>query len=112
MFLLLIAVGITVPMRLFLINAMIYKSLFQRFYRVRKPAVGNVVNLALECWDLAVTSGFMVVRLLKVIFTTFLYAGRLDIPLLSDTANRAGIMYIDTFPMILRLNLLAIDAHR
>lgn len=105
------AVAITMMARTIIV-IFFKRTLFQGFYRKKNPALINILNLMIECWDLAITAGYVIVRFAKILVITYIYIGRFDIPLLSDLSNRAGPLYIDMFPLILRANLLAIESHR
>lgn len=105
-----IGIAITIALRMLVVAK--FKSFFAGFYRKKSPAFGNIFNLALESWDFGITSGYVVLRFIKIILVTFSYIGRFDTPLLSEEANNAGCFYVDTYPLILRSCLLGMDAHR
>ena len=66
------------------------RHFYKGFYRAKQPALVNIVNLALECWDLGLTAGFVFLRSFKIALTSIIFIGRFDIPLLSDEANKAA----------------------
>jgi hypothetical protein len=102
----------------FVINVAIKVSLtmifrlkcFASFYR-RHPAIANIVGLMFECWNIALASGFVVIRAVKLIFTSASYIGRVDIPML-HIHGRLRPWSVDLYPMIFRADVLAHEAHR
>lgn len=59
------------------------------FYR-KQVAKDNFMNVVLECWNIAISSGFMLVRSAQLLLVTACYLGRLDTPLL---ASGVGVVY-------------------
>ena len=53
------------------------------FYR-KRPIVGNIATLALECWHIALTIGFMAARVVKIMLCAAFYVGRVDTPVLAE----------------------------
>lgn len=106
-----IGVIITILLKMIIVISF-SRSHFAGFYRKRNPAVGNIINLLLECWNIGVTTGYVLVRVIKILIITFIYIGRFDTELLSRDANKMGNVYLDGFPLVLRQDLLSTDSHR
>lgn len=87
------------------------RYLFRAFFRER-AALANFVSLALECWNLALTSGFMLVRSSKLLLVTAFYLGRIDTPVLAPGVGVVGPLIMDGYPVIFRKDLLVHEAHR
>ena len=83
---------------------------YRSFYR-RRPAVTNIVGLALECWNIALAVGFVTARSIRILIATFFYMGRIDIPML-NTNTRIGPLHVDFYPMLFRKDILLHEAHR
>lgn len=86
------------------------------YYRM-ETMKDNFMNLVLECWNLGVSSGFMLVRACQLFFLTACYLGRLDTPMLADGVGvfNLGIVKnvaLDSYPIAFRKDLLSHDAHR
>lgn len=65
-----------------LITLFLNKYSFVGFYR-KRPVVANISNAAFESWLLATTSGFIVMRALKLIVVVVFNLGRFDRPILA-----------------------------
>lgn len=70
------------------------------------------MNTLLECWNIGLSSGIMLVRAIKLVLITVCYLGRLDTPLLADGVGLIGPIQLDSFPISFRKDLLQHDAHR
>ena len=81
------------------------------FYRIQ-PLYANISYLCFECWSLALTSSYIVVRGVKLILVVIGYIGRYDTPVLNDGVGQIGPLKLDNFPFMFRQDLLAIDSHR
>jgi hypothetical protein len=81
------------------------------FYR-RKPAIANITLLVRECGLVALTQGFVVLRIIRLFFTTCLYAGRLDTPFLYRGIGELGSYRVDTAPYLFQIDILQHEAHR
>ena len=53
------------------------------FYR-KQPYIGNLVTLALECWNIALTIGYVLARVAKISVCAIFYFGRMDTPVLAE----------------------------
>lgn len=40
------------------------------------------MHLVLECWNLGLSSGFMLLRVVRLVLTSIFYIGRMDTPFL------------------------------
>jgi hypothetical protein len=65
------------------------RSYYAAFYR-KKPAHANYMSVVLECWNIALTSGYMLVRTGYLIIASAMYIGRIDRPFLSEEAATFG----------------------
>ena len=72
----------------------------------------NFSNVCFECWHLAITSGFVLSRVITLLAIVLLYAGRYDQQLLANGVGEIGMTSLDTFPHLFKVDLLSIDAHR
>ena len=81
------------------------------FYR-KRPLFANISGLCFECWHLALTSSYIVVRCVKLILIVIGYIGRFDTPVLNQGVGEFGPLKLDAFPFIFKQDLLAIDSHR
>lgn len=46
--------------------------------------------LQLEAWNLGISVFFVVIRMVTLLITAFIYVARVDIPFLSDSADEVG----------------------
>ncbi len=74
--------------------------------------VANISNLAFECWHIAITSGYVVIRIVKLMIIVVIFIGRFDRPLLAAGIGEIGPIRLDNFPHVFKMDLLATDAHR
>ena len=63
------------------------------FYR-RHPFVNNILTIALECYSIATSVWFMIVRALTLIFMCALYLGRIDITFLAPGVGSFGEFHL------------------
>ncbi len=111
----LIGMGTTYLLRV-LVLLFLRRKYCAAYYRM-ETMKDNFMNLILECWNLGITSGFMLVRACKLFFLTACYLGRLDTPMLADGVGvlNLGIVKniaLDSYPIAFRKDLLSHDAHR
>lgn len=103
----LIGLSVTIVFKMVLIHVL-GKVNYAGFYR-RRPAVGNAATLALECWHVALTIGYMIARVVKIMLCAAFYIGRVDTPILAE----GGVGdKLDKFPHVYRKELLSAEAHR
>jgi len=86
-------------------------AFYKGFYRKNPPAV-NFVNLALECANFAISAGFVVIRMVKLLVTAALYVGRIDTPFLAKGVGQVGAMRLDNYPDVFLKDILSHEAHR
>jgi hypothetical protein len=84
---------------------------FIGYYR-KYPMFANISSLCYECWHLALTSGYIATRFLKLLLVMILYIARFDAPLLAKGVGEIGNLKLDSFPSFFKQDLLAMDAHR
>jgi len=83
----------------------------QAYYRHR-PAQANIAVLIRECGLVALTQGFVALRIAKLLLTTIVYVGRVDTPFLYTTAGQIGGFRIDSAPYMFQIDILQHEAHR
>lgn len=81
------------------------------FYRNR-PLFINVLNVVLECWNVALTSAYMIMRTILLYLITTFYLGRIDTPMLAPGVGHVNSFNVDVTPDGFRKDLLAHEAHR
>uniref|UniRef100_A0A6U6KSK7 Uncharacterized protein n=2 Tax=Odontella aurita TaxID=265563 RepID=A0A6U6KSK7_9STRA len=87
-------------------------KLYEAFYRP-KPARANIITLALEAANFALSFGFIIVRSVKLLFISAFYIGRIDTPFLAPgVGNPWGYFELDNYPTIFTKDILAHEAHR
>jgi hypothetical protein len=94
-----------------LVSLLLNKYSFIGFYR-KRPVLANIANVAFECWHLAVTVTFVIIRAVKLIVVVIVNLGRFDRPILAKGVGDIGPIALDNFPNIFAKDLLATDAHR
>lgn len=91
-------------------------KVFRRFYFSglyrRKPGAANIFHLVLECWNIALSSGFMLLRVVRLVLTAVFYVGRMDTPFLAEGVGVIFNSPLDSYPMAFRRDLIVHDAHR
>jgi hypothetical protein len=82
------------------------------FYR-KRPGGANVFMVLVECWNLALSSGYILARSIKFILLSILYISRVDTPFLADGVGwLVGNIPLDAYAIAFRKDLLIHDAHR
>jgi hypothetical protein len=82
------------------------------FYR-RHPAGANIFMVFIECWSLALSSGYILGRSLKFILLSILYIARVDTPFLADGVGwLVGDIQLDSYAISFQKDLLTHEAHR
>ena len=87
------------------VNRNIRKVAASAFYR-KKPSVANVTILIRECGLVALTQGFVVVRIFRLFLTTCFYIGRLDTPFLYNSVGHLGGYRVDGEPYMFQIDIL------
>jgi len=104
--------GIVVSMGFkIIVTAKLSSYSYAAFYR-KRPVLSNVVNVAFECWHLALAFGSVIARVGTLLFITFCYIGRIDQPFLAKGIGMLGSINLDNLPSVFRTDLLSVDAHR
>ena len=85
----------------------------QAFYR-KRVVFANVVMLMRECAYFALSVGFTIFRVAKLIGTTILFVGRVDTPFLAPGIGEieAFGFKLDNHPYVFLMDLLYHEAHR
>jgi hypothetical protein len=69
------------------------------FYR-KHPAGANIFMVFIECWNIALSSGYILARSLKFIILSILYIARVDTPFLSHGVGwLIGNIPLDVYPI-------------
>ena len=84
---------------------------FSGLYR-KKPGAANIMHLVLECWNLGLSSGFMLLRVVRLVLTALFYVGRMDTPFLAEGVGVIFNSPLDSYPMAFRRDLIIHEAHR
>jgi hypothetical protein len=85
----------------------------QAFYR-KRPRQANINLLFRECAYFALTIGYTFLRVAKIIFTTIVFVGRVDVPFLSPGIGEIEPLNykIDGMPYVFILDVMIHEAHR
>lgn len=83
------------------------RTAYAGFYR-KMPALAPAFMFALEVWNLALTIPVVLDRVLNLLLSAGLYAGRIDKPVLVEGL----VLNADELPRMFRQNLLSAEAHR
>jgi hypothetical protein len=94
-----------------LVNRNIRKVAASAFYR-QKPSVANVTILVRECGLVALTQGFVIFRIIRLLLTTCFYVGRVDTPFLYKSVGHIGGYRVDGEPYMFQIDILQHEAHR
>lgn len=84
---------------------------FSRFYR-KRPAVSNVISMLLESINFVLMTAVVVTRMLKLLVTSALYVGRLDIPILAPNVGNFQLFNLDSYNDWFMTDVLLVEAHR
>lgn len=88
---------------------------YTAFYR-RRPMQANFSSLALECANYALSVGFVLIRMIKLLITSALYVGRIDAFFLAPGVGELKIgklnFRLDNYPHIFLKDILSNEAHR
>lgn len=69
-------------------------------------------RVLLQTGLVALTQGFVAIRILKLLFTMILYIGRVDAPFLYQSCAQVGGFRIDREPYMFQIDILQHEAHR
>jgi hypothetical protein len=82
------------------------------FYR-RHPGGANIFMVLVECWNLALSSGYILARSIKFILLSILYISRVDTPFLAEGVGwLVGNIPLDAYAISFRKDIMIHDAHR
>lgn len=101
----LIGIGVTMMLRL-VVLVLLRKFLLAVYYR-KKVGVTNCIFVLLECWNIALSSGFLVVRSAVIFLIAIFYIGRIDTPFLAPGVGEIGDLVLDSSPVSYRKDLLS-----
>jgi hypothetical protein len=88
-----------------LVNRNIRKVAASAFYR-QKPSVANVTILVRECGLVALTQGFVIFCIIRLLLTTCFYVGRVDTPFLYKSVGHIGGYRVDGEPYMFQIDIL------
>jgi hypothetical protein len=80
-------------------------TMYRAFYRER-PFSANISLLALEWANFALSVGFILVRMIKLIISACMFIGRIDTPFLAENVGQLGPIELDNYPTIFMKDLL------
>ena len=81
------------------------------FYR-KHPAAINFINVVLECWNLALAVGTMLIRAIKHSIIAFCYIGRIDVRTYAPGVGIVGPLNLDSEHISFKNDLLIHEAVR
>jgi len=105
-------IGITVTVLLRMLILMFLRRQYCAAYYRKQTWQDNFMNTVLECWNIGISSGFMLIRSCQLFLLTACYLGRLDTPFLSSGVGVVNNIALDSYPNAFRKDLLSHDAHR
>jgi hypothetical protein len=100
-----IAIGFTIAIKL-VVLMLLRARFFSSFYR-KQPAGANIMMVVMECWNLGLSSGYILARSMKLILLAIFYIARVDTPFLADDV---GYIIGDTYPEYFRKDILIHEA--
>ena len=74
-------------------------TLYKSFYRER-PGIANIIVLALEWANFALSVGFVFARMVKLLIAAGMSIGRIDTPFLAPGVGRIGPIELDNSPTV------------
>lgn len=89
-------------------------ALVAGFYR-KRMALANLLFMLLECWNVALSAGFLFARTAVFLLLAIFYIGRIDTPFLAhevDKFDLAPNLSLDRGPVVYRKDLLLHESHR
>jgi hypothetical protein len=87
------------------------QKLFAAFYR-KRPGAANIMLTVLECWNVGLSTLYMITRSVVLILITALFIARIDTPMLAPGVGQIGPILLDGGPFAFCKDLLIHDAHR
>lgn len=88
----------------YLLTIMLRKKLYIAFLR-KRPCLGNLSALAMECWNIGLGGGVLIGRLTQFILASAFWVGRIDVPFLDSEVNLFGYRF-DYAPANFRKDVL------
>jgi len=92
---------------LFISRRMFYEGLYRT-----NPVKAIFTILALECGNVGLAAGFMLVRMFKLMAVAIMYVGRVDTPVLAEGVGAFGPIKLDDTAILFRRDIVAHEAHR
>jgi hypothetical protein len=109
-----IGLSVTVGLK-YVVLLFLRRHYFAAFYR-KQPAQANVLNVVLECWNVGLSTGYVLARGCMLLLATALHIGRIDVPFLAPGVKQFGYgmlsIDLDSYPTAYRKALLSSEAHR
>lgn len=90
------------------------KFLIAGFYR-KNLAATNFLFMLIECWNVALSAGFLFARTAVFLLLSIFYMGRIDTPFLANEVDKFDLapnLSLDRGPIVYRKDLLLHEAHR
>jgi hypothetical protein len=97
----LIGIAVTLGVKM-LVLVLLRRFLMVVFYR-KKIALSNIVFVLLECWNIALSTGFLVARAGLIFGVAIFYLGRIDTPFLAPGVGQFGKVSLDKVGSVLKL---------
>ena len=75
-----------------LLTMLLRKKLYIAFFR-KRPCLGNLSALAMECWNIGLGGGVLIGRLTQFALASAFWIGRIDVPFLDSEVNLLGYRF-------------------
>lgn len=105
-------VGVLLITLIRLLSLQVTRHLFFRSFYREKPGAANILLLILEWANVALTAGYIFVRMIKLLFVAGAWIGRIDTPLLAPGVGRIGDIELDGYHLVHVKDILSHEAHR
>ena len=98
-----IGIAATVLLK-FVVLIFLRNVFFAAFFR-KRPGAANLMGIALECWNLGLSIGFILVRAYKLVTLTLFFIGRIDVPFLAPAMGDVGPIGMYLYGRCVSINL-------
>jgi hypothetical protein len=106
-----IGIVVTIVIKVVLMQVL-RRTWYGGFYR-KRIAGANIFMVLVECWNLALSSGYILARSIKFILLSIIYIARVDTPFLAEGAGYlVNQIPLDAYAISFRKDLLIHEAHR
>lgn len=105
-------VGFLVVLVIRIVLLLILRGRFFSAFLRQRPAAANFMMVVLEVWNIGLTVGFVMARVIKLMAISIFFIARIDTPVLAPGIGRLGPIELDSSSMTFRKELLAHESHR